>query len=155
MIASAGAVKGVGDLFGSGGGHIARVAESVHFSRGSSRRLGLAPKVAALQLLLSAAGCAVGASVTPHTELEAATVVPKATFVVSELTRPSKVASSKGLSDYAVMQEEVWILLPKAGLSAQIVDERKLGPAGVDGPVYLLRYRIIEDAIVHASTGVN
>jgi hypothetical protein len=110
-------------------------------------------KLAAVLSLSSVVSACAGMEMTPQTPLKATNQTSKATLVVGEITRPRDLVTNAGNPFYAAMQRVMPQELEQAHVAQTVVSERDLNAAGVKGPAYVVRYRVIEDQVTIASTG--
>ncbi len=107
--------------------------------------------VAALTLSL-ATGCA-GINIEPETPPASSPSMAQATLVVGEITHPRDLTVAAPF--YVAMQREASHQLAASHIARDIMDERDLGPTGVSGQAFALRYRVVEDVVVNVRSGLG
>jgi hypothetical protein len=92
-----------------------------------------------------------GVSVEPKTVVTSFGQMSQATLIIGEITRPRDLTTAAPF--YVAMQRNLGVEIEKAHVAQKIMDERDLGPNGVEGRAFVLRYRVVEDNVVVTSTG--
>jgi len=96
--------------------------------------------------LVSVTGCA-GTTISPNTPVHESSHTASATLVIGEITHPRDLTVSAPF--YVAMQREAVTQLDQSHLA-----ERDLTPNGVAGKAYALRYRVVDDHVTIANSGM-